>query len=701
MAHHSQAGRLNLLPAIQAVFNWCIAQEQLPLKTEVGERIARRHGELRVELESLDSGVACPSEREADLFVVAARRLDEQVEVAKLASQAWHHREQRKQCAVQMVDLITRWFNVHSQYPLVRIWSERAGGEIISALRFVLENQSSAAAAALWMQMDNSAWHTLSESWSFLASEYAEVKRLSAYLLKDILPESHFVEEWWRSGPERSFVSMPNSFDQWPVTEPMNELLNLLRVICGEFQQFTNEREPAQRAFACEEQEYAITQLRESAQMIPEESVRRDLGALIENFQTAADNLWEEDRINTLLGEYDPQRIGELLNRLNIQMRDLWLQGAKYDWLERNRRNQQTVQAIHTLRDRLDHGHGRIADVDHVVFGDALAGASLWITTCPCPQSLPLVPDLFDLVVIDEASQCTVTNILPFAYRAKSLVVIGDNKQLPAIPSVTEAEEVAMAQNRGLTPEETNLLAHSLGRRKWNAYSAVEQALPLRAAGTLMLLEHFRSNPAIIGFSNRWIYNSYLLLKKYPSAQNELPFARGVHAKNIAGQAQRGVTGKSWFNQREAEAVAEKVRELAQLTNQSIGVVTPFRAQKERIVGLLGALIVQHRILVDVVHSFQGDERDIMLYSPVVSPPMLHGIIEWVHPEFLFWCGALLRSSPGVMPVFAAALRAQAAQEKVSVPENAGAWESVAVEWLLQGLVKVPPCELRAETATL
>jgi hypothetical protein len=46
-------------------------------------------------------------------------------------------------------------------------------------------------------------------------------------------------------------------------------------------------------------------------------------------------------------------------------------------------------------------------------------------------------PDLYDLVVIDEASQMYMSDAIPILYRAKSVVISGDNMQMPpsaAIP---------------------------------------------------------------------------------------------------------------------------------------------------------------------------------------------------------------------------------------------------------------------------
>ena len=50
------------------------------------------------------------------------------------------------------------------------------------------------------------------------------------------------------------------------------------------------------------------------------------------------------------------------------------------------------------------------------------------------------------IVVIDEASQCTLTNLLPLMFRGKTLAVIGDDNQLPAIPTIQESEELALAR---------------------------------------------------------------------------------------------------------------------------------------------------------------------------------------------------------------------------------------------------------------
>lgn len=62
----------------------------------------------------------------------------------------------------------------------------------------------------------------------------------------------------------------------------------------------------------------------------------------------------------------------------------------------------------------------------------------------------------------------------------------------------------------------------------------------------------------------------------------------------------------------------------------TIGVVTPFRAQKTAITELLQERSILQGIVVDTVHRFQGDERDVILFSPVVSEGMSDGAARWV-----------------------------------------------------------------------
>ena len=143
-------------------------------------------------------------------------------------------------------------------------------------------------------------------------------------------------------------------------------------------------------------------------------------------------------------------------------------------------------------------------------------------------------------------------------------------------------------------------------------------SLPRRRADVIMLDEHFRSHPQIIGFSNRHVYLQRLELKKDPSWGKKLPIGSGVHSIPVSGEVRRGKNGRSWVNIAEAEKVLELIQNLKAGDSRflSIGVVTPFAAQKDLLRDQLDALRLASEVLVDTAYGFQGDERDIIIFSP-------------------------------------------------------------------------------------
>ncbi len=66
------------------------------------------------------------------------------------------------------------------------------------------------------------------------------------------------------------------------------------------------------------------------------------------------------------------------------------------------------------------------------------------ISTLSVPSRVPLIPGLFDLLVIDEASQCDIASALPLFYRAKRAAVVGDPMQLSFVPQLSQQQEHAL-----------------------------------------------------------------------------------------------------------------------------------------------------------------------------------------------------------------------------------------------------------------
>ncbi len=119
---------------------------------------------------------------------------------------------------------------------------------------------------------------------------------------------------------------------------------------------------------------------------------------------------------------------------------------------------------------------------------------------------------MFDLVIVDEASQCDVASALPLLYRARRAIVCGDPKQLRHLSWLREDRQAALASQHGLTASQRsqwNYRTHSL-------LDVVNGALPSQD-DVVLLDEHYRSLPQIIEFSNRRFYGQALrIMTKRP-----------------------------------------------------------------------------------------------------------------------------------------------------------------------------------------
>ena len=238
-------------------------------------------------------------------------------------------------------------------------------------------------------------------------------------------------------------------------------------------------------------------------------------------------------------------------------------------------------------------------------------------------SSLPLQPNLFDLLIIDEASQCDIPSALPLLYRSRRAVIIGDPRQLRHITKIDPRRSQRLLADHGWGDDDVFEYNSSL-------FDLSISRGAIRAP--IMLQDHYRSHPDIVGFSNRKWYQGNLQIWTDYSRLKTPPGGRfGIRWSEVSGTARRP-RGGSVFIPEEAEAVVDQVVDL--LMNQpfdgTVGIVTPFRPQKDMIWERVERRVpsdVRNRaqLIVDTAHGFQGDERDIVLFSPCVSRDLPSG----------------------------------------------------------------------------
>lgn len=230
-------------------------------------------------------------------------------------------------------------------------------------------------------------------------------------------------------------------------------------------------------------------------------------------------------------------------------------------------------------------------------------------------ESLPAEFGIFDLVIVDEASQSTLSS-LPALFRARQILVVGDDKQVSP-------------DNVGLDMAQANtLVARHLAKQvpmfvepMRQESSLYDLASVIFGADRFMLREHFRCAGPIIEFSKRQFYSNELSPLRISKASERLdPVLIDVLVKN---GYRKGKT-----NPPEADFILEELQRLGDdsaYDGRSIGVTTLLGTEQaalidRRIRNELGIPFMEkYRIRVGDPVVFQGDERDIMFLSMVAS----------------------------------------------------------------------------------
>ncbi|WP_433161451.1 caspase, EACC1-associated type [Kribbella sp. CA-247076] len=271
-------------------------------------------------------------------------------------------------------------------------------------------------------------------------------------------------------------------------------------------------------------------------------------------------------------------------------------------------------------------------------FAELLNVLPAWATTTMSVRSLKGDPGLFDLVIIDEAAQCTIPAVLPMLFRAKRVLIIGDPRQLSPVIVLPDSEDEKLQKRAGLS--ESWLEQRRLEFTRHSAYDAFAAV----AKQTHLLDEHYRCHPQIVARPNRWVYQNRLTVLT-DRAGLRAPRDEAVAWKHVSGAFSHGRSG-SGMSRPEIDAVVNEVSELrAQYPGASIGVVTPLAAQARAIDrALTGVGIDEREVVRGTIHRFQGGERDIMVVSPVGAEGIQRRTQNWLVGQTNLWNVAITRA---------------------------------------------------------
>ncbi len=230
-------------------------------------------------------------------------------------------------------------------------------------------------------------------------------------------------------------------------------------------------------------------------------------------------------------------------------------------------------------------------------------------------EVLPFRKELFDVVIIDEASQCDIATCLPALQRAKKVIIVGDPMQLRHYSFLSRGM-ISHLKNKHRISDQ--LADHYFDYRDTSILDIYFEKIS-RQQQVVFLDEHFRGNDSLIRFSNDQFYQGRLkIIKSLPHHNTR----NGLHHTITNGHR-----SKNGINESEATqlvetmiSIIEEQEEMDQKAATSIGVLSPFRMQAEFLHDRIHQTLTiekieKHKIKIGTPYSFQGDERDVMLIS--------------------------------------------------------------------------------------
>lgn len=272
---------------------------------------------------------------------------------------------------------------------------------------------------------------------------------------------------------------------------------------------------------------------------------------------------------------------------------------------------------------KLGKGTGKYAAQQRVTVQKALdecrSAVPVWIMPISrIVDQIEVKENLFDVVVVDEASQAGMEAAF-LQYLAPKMVVIGDDMQ------VSPAGVGVNIQN--ILDLSTQYLEGFKFHESWSdPKTSLFDDAAVRFGGKLTLVEHRRCVPEIINFSNRIAYEpNKIALEpvRQPPVDRLAPF-KLVHSKN----GHQVSVGSESVNEAEAEALVDALMMCINdpvYDGKTFGVISLLgRKQAQIIEGKLLARLDtvewdKRQITIGVAMDFQGAERDVMFLSMVTA----------------------------------------------------------------------------------
>lgn len=219
----------------------------------------------------------------------------------------------------------------------------------------------------------------------------------------------------------------------------------------------------------------------------------------------------------------------------------------------------------------------------------------------------------FDIIIVDEASQADIS-ALAILYMGKKLVIVGDDKQVSPMAIGQQVDRIDKLQKEFIKGRIPNGILY-------DGQSSIYD-VALTTFQPLMLREHFRCVPEIIGFSNMLSYDHKILPLRDAGSSNLLPAV--VNYRVADGKR----LGNTKINKKEALNIVMLLKaciEQPEYSGKTFGVISLLGEEQAKLIQkyiftyIEPQEIEKRKIISGISSNFQGDERDVVFLSVVDS----------------------------------------------------------------------------------
>lgn len=337
------------------------------------------------------------------------------------------------------------------------------------------------------------------------------------------------------------------------------------------------------------------------------ESLLKSNGHLTFQTELEGEQLADVNRQLSDIGEITSGQALRLLEKDEAAFRKyLYYTAAKYIKRLGEPRNKELLDIIY-MEDR----QARIKEFNRFISEDENMKKFLRIfpiiaTTCISAHRLGDPKPYFDMVIMDEASQGnTAVSLIP-VIRGETLMLVGDPQQLNPVILLDTKDNEKLRRMYAVS-EEYDYIKNSI----YKTFLACDSI-----SREILLSHHYRCHRKIISFNNRKYYNNKLIIESKNDSKRPLHYVdvenNITHYKNTAPL--------------EAKRILEYVR---QNSGKRIGIITPFTNQKDYINEKLKEEGIGD-VTCGTVHAFQGDEKDVVLFSLAITDKTSRKTYNWL-----------------------------------------------------------------------